>query len=140
MIELSGKMGAIVYNAPKGVDSYILELVREAYGMSEIETETWCYVESMELFGGSFFILEKEEDLKQVKAPMWDPGDGFALGDLTTEQGNPAFDCVAQITHDGRMWLAFLVITNNSGGHTYFVPQELITENVERLHKLNERA
>lgn len=69
--------------------------------------------------GGSFYVLETSEDLKEVHTCAMD-------GDLSNS--SDAFDAAYII--EGGDYITLFLATNNAGGNSYFIPKHLWTPNV----------
>jgi hypothetical protein len=97
-------------NAPKKILSVFMKILDEnELFPEEYENQTLDY-----LFGGEVFLVEEKEDLKQILTIM----PGVYLFD-----SNSAYD-IYEVLPD-KTYLMLCLITNNSGGNTYFIPYDL---------------
>lgn len=72
------------------------------------------------ILGGNVFLVETVEDLTQIKTGNWSASDERYL-DVTEAVFIPD---VIEETPTGKYWL-YVVITNNSGGSSYYIPREI---------------
>jgi hypothetical protein len=84
-----------------------------------------------EILGGGIFLVESEEDLKEV--PTTIPG-------ISLFEKADSYD-ICEVTPDG-LFVTIVLITNNSGGNTYMIPIELANTlpNVLRSIELTKNA
>lgn len=108
-----------------GIKSYIKDIL-DNYGIKDFE-------EYEDELGGAFYIVETAEDLKEIKTLERD-GDGWK----SLYNSSCSFDS-AEFLSNGR-YAAFLMIWNNAGGNTYFVPQEFCNQHVLDSIALTKRA
>ena len=78
-------------------------------------------------FGGNFYLVEQLGDLAMITA-----AEGGTL-----EAGPGTFDECCRLA-DG--YAVVLLCTNNSGGNTYFIPEECVTPHVLRSITLTKQA
>lgn len=102
--------------ADEGIKSYIKDIL-DNYGIEDSE-------EYEDELGGAFYVVESAEDLKEVKVLERDDNGGW--NSLYYTEGS--FDS-AEFLANGK-YAAFLMIWNNAGGNTYFIPKELCSKHV----------
>lgn len=124
MLKLATRYCDIV--ADCGIKSYIKDIL-DNYGIKEFE-------EYEDELGGAFYVVETAEDLKQIKVLEKDDNGGW--NSLYYTEGS--FDS-AEFLANGR-YAAFLMIWNNAGGNTYFIPQEFCNKHVLDSITLTQRA
>lgn len=78
-------------------------------------------------FGGNFYLVEQLSDLAMITT-----AEGGTL-----ETGPGTFDECCRLA-DG--YAVVLLCTNNSGGNTYFIPEECVTPHVLRSITLTKQA
>ena len=100
---------------PESIHDYIDEIVMSLEAECNVLPEDTF----MDILGGDFYIVESPEDLKEIKTFHFGRTGEF----LTLAEASGAFDEMTKIGEDE--YVTLLVITNNSGGNTYFIPIDI---------------
>lgn len=107
---------------PEAIDSYIKSVCETSGYVKEDDIKS--FIEPYEdYFGGHFILVESLDDLKEI--PVIN-SDTLSSDRPTLFDSAGRFDYVEAI--EG--FMAILAISNNSGGNTYFIPEEFWTQNV----------
>ena len=126
MEHLGTTIQEILEKSPSNVISDHVKVWMEDYPDFDIET----------MFGGYFFVVENEEDLKQIETPIYNDAENryYNLSEVAA-----AFDMFDQI--DNNFYRVFLA-TNNDGGNTYLIPKKLVLDNKNllRSYQLTEES
>lgn len=69
-------------------------------------------------FGGYFYVIESNEEFKQIETAVWSESLNryFTLDEIAA-----SFDICETLEDE---FVHILLITNNSGGHTYLIPTD----------------
>jgi hypothetical protein len=119
MRDLGNTSAEVRRNAPAEVLRYL-----ERYG--DVEEQPGFNSEDIEAdFGGGIFIVESAQELGEIETASWSEEHGryFSLAEVAA-----VFD-VAEWAEPGGEYAVFLLITNNAGGNTYFVPRHIAEAN-----------
>jgi hypothetical protein len=87
------------------------------------------------LYGGHFWLVETFKDLESIKTRHVD-SDGFYMSILKAAD---AFD-MCEYVSDNPAFVGIFNVTNNSGGDTYYIPQNLVTANIVHSIELTRQA
>lgn len=97
------------------VKSYVEEHGNESFA----DDFMWC-------FGGYFHVLEEESDLGKISVTDMDWIDRERWPTLLETSGT--FDACEWLPDGSYVYI--FEVTNNSGGHSYLIPRNLVTDNV----------
>jgi len=108
------------------------------YGMNDQLAEDLDEDDAQEFvvyFGGDIFLVENEQDLKEIDLPY----DGSNV-DRNITEGAAVFDIAEWIL--GGMYAQLMLITNNGGGNTYVIPRVVAgkSENVIESMKMTQKS
>jgi|GEM_PF-2655114 len=99
---------------------YITELNDQL--IEDVETERAQDLEFVSYFGGDIHIVESSKDLVEISLPSsWGADE-----DKNITQGAEVFD-IARYCCKGK-YAEILLITNNGGGNTYFIPYSVVKQ------------
>ena len=141
MIDLGGTLKEVKANYAQGIGHPVIlaEVERE---LDSIQGELDDDLETLEAFGGNFYLVESEADLKQIKVP----GSRFNPDTRAIElyMNSIAYTAVAgdacEYIGDNREFILFFLATNNAGGPTYFIPKEVYELNPNVVRSVEETS
>ena len=129
MLKLGPTFTDIKKQVPELIQNYIRDILIN-YGIRPDED----YEDEL---GGGFYLCQNSDDLKQIKNTR-------KTNDLVPQFASLA---TAADSYDYADWLdeaqtfaAFLMIWNNAGGSTYFIPKSLMNENAYESIALTQQA
>lgn len=129
MLKLGPTFKEVKEKAPELIQNYIKDILLN-YGMSPAD-------EFEDELGGGFYLCETDDDLKEIKNTR-------KTNDLVPQFASLA---TAADSYDYADWLdeaqtfaAFLMIWNNAGGSTYFIPKALMNDNAYESITLTQQA
>jgi hypothetical protein len=99
------------------------ELKEELYALMQLfsitDTETF-----EEYFGGNTYIVEKEDDLKDISTYLTTEDDSRFLN---LHEIAASFDVAEYLP--SMNWIHIFSVTNNAGGPAYYIPKEVFNKN-----------
>lgn len=129
MLKLGPTFTDIEKQAPKIIQNYIKDILLN-YGMSPVD-------EFEDELGGGFYLCEIPEDLKEVRNTRKTNDLVSQFASLRTAAD--AYDYADWLDED-QTYAAFLMIWNNAGGSTYFIPHALMNSNAYESITLTQQA
>lgn len=129
MLKLGPTFKEVKEQAPELIQNYIRDILLN-YGMSPAD-------EFEDELGGGFYLCQTSEDLKEIRNTKKTNELVPQFASLAT-----AADCydVAEWLDEAQTFAAFLMIWNNAGGSTYFIPKSLMNENAYESIALTQQA
>jgi len=129
MLKLGPTFKEVKEQAPELIQNYIRDILLN-YGMSPVD-------EFEDELGGGFYLCQTSEDLKEIRNTKKTNELVPQFASLAT-----AADCydAAEWLDEAQTFAAFLMIWNNAGGSTYFIPKSLMNENAYESIALTQQA
>lgn len=107
----------VLANPPEDIYKHVLEIFKQCLEDGITASESFN-----DFFGGDFYLIETEDDLKEIPVHIPHPTE---MRWLSVFERADSFDAAEEIGEHTLL----LLCTNNAGGNSYFIPKAVSIKN-----------